>query len=69
MKSLVQIVSRLKQLADASVERGEASARDAEDFVNQLKALGTADTDRFATSTWKQMQKGFSAISEYVIQN
>lgn len=64
IRSLVQIVSRLKQLADSSVDRIHAYARDSEELSAQLKALGAINTNRTTGKSWTSMQKGFGALSK-----
>lgn len=63
IRSLVQIVGRLKHLADSSVERIHSYARDSEDFGVQLKALGAINVNPSASGHWGRMQKGFTTLS------
>lgn len=63
VRLLVQVVSKLKQLTDAEIERRQAYARDAEELAHQLKILGGVNPDQLANKHWRHMQKGFSALS------
>lgn len=64
VRNLVQAVGRLKQLADAGVERTQAYARDMSELGNQLKALGNDQTNHPRNGTWNEMKKGFNAIAK-----
>ncbi|KAK4874561.1 hypothetical protein RN001_013921 [Aquatica leii] len=66
VRLLVQVISRLKQLTDAEIERTQACARDSEDFANQLKALANINPEQLTTGHWKHMQKGFSSLAQDV---
>ncbi|XP_017780394.1 PREDICTED: sorting nexin-8-like [Nicrophorus vespilloides] len=63
VRTLVQIIGKLKYLADAEVERAQCRAKDAEDLAAQLKALGSINIGNVATGSWTGMQKGFVTIS------
>lgn len=63
IRTLVQIVGRLKQLADSSVERVHMYAKDSEELGTQLKALGVVNINSVTGGHWTHMQKGFTALS------
>lgn len=63
---MVQVIGKLKHLADSNVERTHAYARDSEDFGEQLKALGALNTNTAAGGQWLHMQKGFNTLSRFV---
>lgn len=67
VRSLVQIVGRLKQLADAGVERTQAYARDMIELGNQLKCLGNEQQSQQKCGIWNEMKKGFKVIAKYVV--
>lgn len=64
VRSLVLIVGRLKQLADAGVERTQAYARDMIELGNQFKCLGNEQPIQQKTGIWNEMKKGFSAVAK-----
>lgn len=66
IRTLVQVIGRLKHLADSSVERTHAYARDSEDFGEQLKALGAINMYPTTGGHWMHMQKGFNTLSRFV---
>ncbi|RZB41738.1 sorting nexin-8 [Asbolus verrucosus] len=63
IRSLVQVIGKLKLLAEAAVERQNSYARDSEDFAAQLKTLSASNIGQVFGSQWVNMQKGFTAIS------
>jgi sorting nexin-8 len=64
IRSLVQVVGKLKLLAEAAIERQNSYARDSEDFAAQLKILSAASNiGQVFGSQWGSMQKGFTALS------
>ncbi|KAB0793507.1 hypothetical protein PPYR_13127 [Photinus pyralis] len=67
VRTLVQVISRLKQLADADVERSQAYARDSEEMANQLKMLAGINPEQLTSGHWKHMQKGFSSLSQELL--
>lgn len=63
IRSLVQVVGKLKLLADAAIERQNSYAKDSEDFAEQLRALSALNIGQVFGSQWSNMQKGFTALS------
>jgi len=63
VRALVHIVGRLKQLSDADVERTQAYARDMQELGNQLKTLGSDQTNHPRFDTWREMKKGFGMVA------
>lgn len=63
IRTLVQVVTRLKHLADLNVQRTHDYSRDSEDFGQQLKALAAVNTNLTTSGHWAHMQKGFALIS------
>lgn len=66
VRTLVQIVGKIKQLADSYVERSFACARDSEELATQLKSLGSTNAAQASNGKWHNMQKGFTAISKEI---
>ncbi|KAF5302528.1 hypothetical protein FQR65_LT00900 [Abscondita terminalis] len=66
VRLLVQVISRLKQLTDAEIDRTQACARDSEDLANQLKSLANINPEQLTTGHWKHMQKGFSSLAQEI---
>lgn len=66
IRSLVQVIGKMKLLAENATERQNSYARDSEDFAAQLKILSASSIGQVFGSQWGSMQKGFTAISRYV---
>lgn len=62
IRTLVNIIGKIKYLTDSSVERAQAAAHDASELHTQLKLLGSIHMGH-VSDNWSTMQKGFSAIS------
>ncbi|KAJ8927837.1 hypothetical protein NQ314_019639 [Rhamnusium bicolor] len=65
IRTLVNIIGKLKHLTEASVEHQNALGRDFDDFAVQLKSLSTlnmAQGQNFIEN-WDEMQRGFGLIS------
>lgn len=67
VRLLVQVISRLKQLADADVERSQAYSRDSEEMANQLKMLAGINPEQLTSGHWKHMQRGFSTLAQEIL--
>ena len=63
IRSLVQVIGKLKLLAEADIERQNSYAKDSEDFAAQLKILSASSIGQIFGSQWTSMQKGFTALS------
>lgn len=65
IKALVQIVGRLKYLAESVVEQQTSCAHDTHDMAEQLRMLSALNVE-LEGQRWSGMQKGFTVISRFV---
>ncbi|XP_072382881.1 sorting nexin-8-like [Diabrotica undecimpunctata] len=65
IRTLVNVVGKMKQLTEANVERHNSAGRDFEEFINQLKSLSALNLDpgQANLENWSGMQKGFNVLS------
>ncbi|XP_022905142.1 sorting nexin-8-like [Onthophagus taurus] len=63
VKTLVNIISKIKNIADSNVERFHNYSKDNDVLSTQLKCLGAVNLGQ-SGSNWSQMQRGFTAISK-----
>ncbi|XP_066246179.1 sorting nexin-8-like isoform X1 [Euwallacea similis] len=62
IRSLVNIVVRLKQDVESLVEQSHASSRDIEDISAQLQNIGSMNSQQFMEN-WDSVQKNFAGMS------
>ncbi|CAG9865278.1 unnamed protein product [Phyllotreta striolata] len=65
IRTLVNVIGKLKHLIDRNLERHITAGRDLEDFTEQLKTLSTLDVEQAQNNllNWNAMQKGFRVIA------
>ncbi|CAH1977901.1 unnamed protein product [Acanthoscelides obtectus] len=65
IRTLVNVIGKLKQLAEDNVERQNVSSRQCDDFSAHIKILSTLDIGegKSCISNWGDMQKGFNVIA------
>lgn len=65
VRLLVQVIGKLKQLTERSVERQLNFSRDAEDLSEQLRVLSTSNVGQNHSfcEQWNNMKSGFALMS------
>ncbi|CAH1100458.1 unnamed protein product [Psylliodes chrysocephalus] len=65
IRTLVNVIGKLKHLTEENVERYNATGRDFEEFMNQLKTLSTLHVEHTPNNleNWNDMQKGFNVMA------
>nr|CAI5853596.1 unnamed protein product [Callosobruchus analis] len=68
IRTLVNVIGKLKQLAEDCVERQNVCSRQFEDFSAQMKILSTLDIGegQSCISNWLDMQKGFNIMAKEI---
>lgn len=68
IRTLVNIIGKLKHLCESDIERQSASGRDLEDYALQLKALSALNITHGQDfiENWGEMQRGFSLFAREV---
>ncbi|KAL3274474.1 hypothetical protein HHI36_015858 [Cryptolaemus montrouzieri] len=64
VRTLIQVVSRLKFLAEEAIERQNNYGKDSQDLAALLKTLSALSIDHAYVGRWSDMQKGFGVISQ-----
>lgn len=61
----MNVIGKLKHLTEENVERYNATGRDFEEFMNQLKTLSTLHVEHTPNNleNWNDMQKGFNVMA------
>ncbi|KAK9885194.1 hypothetical protein WA026_010700 [Henosepilachna vigintioctopunctata] len=64
IRTLIQVISRLKFLAKEDIERQSSYAKDSEDLASVLKTLSVLNIDHTYIEKWSHIQRGLTIISQ-----
>lgn len=67
IRTLVNVIGKLKHISEENVERQNATGRDLEEFAVQLNTLSGLNIEQNQNSlkNWSELQKGLSILSRY----
>lgn len=67
IRTLVNVIGKLKHISEENVERKNAMGRDLEEFSVQLNTLSSLNIEQNQNyiQNWSELQKGLAILSRY----